>query len=120
MRIALGQFAAARKRRAAAHRNMRVLAHEQRFEAAGLELTRELIDGDAVLRGKVKDANAHGGSRHLARRTRGGADQPITRVRVRCHDPRGLSVASHYATASGGAADARKASPLSFSLRGRQ
>src|SRR5437763_13763680 len=45
---------------------MRVLAHEQRFEAASLQLTRELIDGDAVIRGKVKDANAHGGSRNLA------------------------------------------------------
>src|SRR5262245_41808168 len=99
---------------------MRVLAHEQRFEAAGLELTRELIDGDAVIRGKVKDANAHGGSRHLARRTRGGADQPITRVRVRCRARRRLAVASHYATASGGAADARTAWPLSLSLRRRQ
>src|SRR5262245_17419838 len=98
---------------------MRVLAYEQRFEAAGLELTRELIDGDAVIRGKIKDANAHGGSRHVARRTRGGADQPITRVRVRCRDPRGLALASHYATPSGGAADARKASPLSFGLCGR-
>src|SRR4051794_2174979 len=34
------------------------------------------------------------------RRTGGGADQPITRVRVRCR-PRRLAVASHYATQAG-------------------
>jgi hypothetical protein len=41
---------------------MRVLAHEQRFEAASLEFARELIDGDAVISRKIKGANVHGGS----------------------------------------------------------
>src|SRR5512133_966449 len=45
---------------------MRVLAHEQRFEAASLELARELIDGDAVISGEIKGASVHGGSRNFA------------------------------------------------------
>src|SRR2546423_8540192 len=46
-----------------------------------------------------------------ARRTRGAADQPIARVEVR-RRAHSLAVASHYATASGDAAGARKPSPL--------
>src|SRR6266545_6433995 len=52
VRVALGQLAAARERRAAADRDVRMLAHEQRFEAARLECARQLVDGDAVIRRK--------------------------------------------------------------------
>src|SRR5258707_15216813 len=108
MRIALGQFAAARKGRAAAHRNMRVLAHEQRFEAARLELAREFIDGDAVIRGEIKGANAHGGSRNF------GAPHPRRRRPTYSTRPRPMSGSRRRATANGGAAGARKPLPLSL------
>src|SRR5262249_28478336 len=59
MRIAFGQFAAAGIGRAPAHRDMRVLAHEQRFEAALLERARQFVDRDAVVGRKMKGANQH-------------------------------------------------------------
>src|SRR5262249_25419066 len=59
MRIALGQLAAAGIGRAPAHRDMRVLAHEQRVEAALLERARQFVDRDAVVGRKMKGANQH-------------------------------------------------------------
>src|SRR5262249_19923500 len=57
--VALRQLSAAGKRGAPAHRNVRVLTHEQRFKAALLERTRELGDVDAVVGWEVVRANLH-------------------------------------------------------------
>ena len=59
MRIALGQLAAAGIGRAPAHGDMRVLAHEQRVEAALLERARQFVDRDAVIGRKMKGTNQH-------------------------------------------------------------
>ena len=59
VRVALGQFAAAREWRAPADRDVRVLADEQRLEAARFERARQLGDLDAVIGRKMKNANAH-------------------------------------------------------------
>src|SRR5262249_49824317 len=57
--ITLGQLAAAGIGRAPADRDMGVLAHEQRVEAAFLERARQFVDGDAVIGRKVEGANQH-------------------------------------------------------------
>src|SRR5262249_39503727 len=57
--ITLGQLAAAGIGRAPADRDMRVLAHKQRLEAALLERTRQFVDGDAVIGRKIEGANQH-------------------------------------------------------------
>ena len=62
VRIALGQLAAAREGRAAAHRDVGVLADEERVEAARLDRLRQLADIDAVIGRKVEDADEHGTS----------------------------------------------------------
>src|SRR5262249_17207834 len=81
--VALRQLPAAGKRGASAHRNVRVLAHEERFKAALLECTRELGDVNAVIGWEVVRANLHAqisaGFNHAAWRRRYhvrlGADQ---------------------------------------------
>src|SRR5437667_228431 len=60
MRIALGQFPAALERRAAAHRDVRVLAYEQGLEAACLELARQLVDRNSVIGRKIERTHQHG------------------------------------------------------------
>src|SRR5207244_9763103 len=48
--ILLGQWAAARERRAPARRNVRVLGHEQGLEPALLDGARQLVDTDSIVR----------------------------------------------------------------------
>jgi hypothetical protein len=55
VRIALGQFAAARERGAPADRNMGVFTHEQRIKLARFELAGQLDDIYAIVRRKVKN-----------------------------------------------------------------
>ena len=57
--VALGQLAAARERRLAAERNVGVLGHEQRIEAALLERPGQLGDVDAVVGGKIESTDLH-------------------------------------------------------------
>ena len=59
MGVALGQLAAAGERRAAADRDMGVLGHEQRIEAAILERAPELGEVDSVVGGKIESPYAH-------------------------------------------------------------
>src|SRR5207237_2762712 len=77
MRIALGQFATARKWRAPVDRNVRVLAHEERFEAARFERTGQFADIDAVVGRKVKCANEHGSSLVSAKLKRNRVERRI-------------------------------------------
>ena len=51
--------AAAGKRALSADRDVGVLRHEQRFEAALLQRRRQLRDVDAVIDRKVEDADFH-------------------------------------------------------------
>ncbi len=60
MRIALRQFATARERRTAAHRDVRVLAYEKGFKTARLELARQFVDRNAVIGRKIERTNQHG------------------------------------------------------------
>jgi len=59
MGIALRQFAAARERALAADRDVGVLGHEQRFEAALLERSRQFDDVDAVIGREIENADPH-------------------------------------------------------------
>src|SRR5437762_2025506 len=59
MRIALRQFAAARKRALAAGRNVGVLGHKQRFEAALFESARQFDDVDPVIGREIENADLH-------------------------------------------------------------
>ena len=59
VRVALGQLAAARERRAPADRDVGVFAYEQGLEAARLERSRQLTGFDPVVGRKVEDAYVH-------------------------------------------------------------
>jgi hypothetical protein len=59
MGITLRQLAAARKRALAACRDVGVLGHEQRFEAAIFERAREFGDVDAVIGREIENADPH-------------------------------------------------------------
>jgi len=59
VRIAPRQFAAAGKRALAADRDVRVLRHEQRFEAALLDRGGQLGDIDAVIDREIENADLH-------------------------------------------------------------
>jgi len=59
MRILLRQFAAAGKRAFPARRDMGVLRHEQRGEAARLERRGKLAGIDAVIDREIEDADLH-------------------------------------------------------------
>jgi hypothetical protein len=59
VRVALGQFAAARERGAPADWDVGVFTNEQRFKLARFELAGQLANIYAVVRRKVKNTNQH-------------------------------------------------------------
>ena len=65
--ILLGQWAAARERRAPARRNVRVLGHEQGLEPALLDGPRQLVDPDRIVRREDEDAVVHDSSSWVCR-----------------------------------------------------
>jgi hypothetical protein len=57
VRVALGQFAAARERGAPADRNVGMFTDEQRIKPARFDFARQRADVYAVVRWKVKNTN---------------------------------------------------------------
>jgi hypothetical protein len=62
MRVALGQFTAAREGGAPADRNVGMFANEQRIKPARFDLVRQFADIYALVGWKVKKTNQHGNS----------------------------------------------------------
>jgi hypothetical protein len=62
--VALRQVTAARERALAAHRDVGVLGHEQRFETALFERLRQLDNVDAVIGREIENADPHMSSLH--------------------------------------------------------
>src|SRR5207248_9746232 len=80
MRVAPGKLAAAGEGGAPAHRNVGVLAQEQRFKAARLECASKLVDCNCVIGGKMKSADKH------HKTEKGLVDPAMNNLRLRGHD----------------------------------
>src|SRR2546430_10379798 len=57
----------ARERAAPARRDVGVLGHEQRFEAAGFQLPSQLLDANRIFGREDEDADVHGDSSEIGR-----------------------------------------------------